>query len=204
MSANLHPAGGFVLVGGASRRMGHDKARLEVNGQPLFMRTAELLRHHVQEVTLLGSPTKYSGFGFPVLPDRRPGRGPLEAICTGLAHSTHEWNIFLACDMPLLSADVLRLLLERALVSHAHGVVPVTAGRWQPLCAAYHRRCLPLFESALQEASGRVMSALARVRIEALEADGSADKANGETTFANVNTPQAWERIQRQLGTQLG
>ncbi len=82
------PAGGFVLVGGKSQRMGRDKALLEVKGQPLLLRTVELLRPYVAEVTLLGAPTRNAHFSIPVLPDRYRGRGPLAALCTALECST--------------------------------------------------------------------------------------------------------------------
>ncbi len=204
MSGRAHPVGGFVLVGGRSRRMGRNKAWLRWDGRPLFLRAADCLRGYVAEVRLLGPAETYSGFGFPVLPDRQPGRGPLEAVCTGLRHSPYEWNLFLACDLPRVEGRWLERLVESAGRGRADAVVPRVGGRWQPLCAAYHRRCLPAFERALEESGGRLLSALARVRVEALGRGGLAEDEEGERIFANVNTPQEWARVRLSGGGQLG
>src|SRR5689334_19241981 len=102
---------GFVLAGGKSTRMGQDKARLEIDGKPLVLRTAKLLRPYVREVTLLALPERYGDLGLPIIADQWPDQGPLAAICTGLLHSTAEWSIFLACDLPLLSRRFLDLLV---------------------------------------------------------------------------------------------
>ena len=71
------PAAGFVLTGGESRRMGKDKALLEIGGQPMALRMVELVRPLVAEVALVGSPERYGHLGVPVLADCEVGRGPL-------------------------------------------------------------------------------------------------------------------------------
>ncbi|MGH9360228.1 MAG: molybdenum cofactor guanylyltransferase, partial [Terriglobia bacterium] len=58
------PVAGFVLAGGASRRMGQDKALLEIAGEPLFLRAANLLKPYVSAVVLLGAPDSYAWSGF--------------------------------------------------------------------------------------------------------------------------------------------
>ncbi len=103
---------GFVLAGGRSRRMGCDKALLEVNGQPLLLRAVTLLKAHVGSVTVLGPQGRYESLGVPVLPDRWPRQGPLGALLTGLEISANGWSVFLACDLPLLNGQFIELLLR--------------------------------------------------------------------------------------------
>jgi molybdopterin-guanine dinucleotide biosynthesis protein A len=195
----VFPMGGFVLVGGQSQRMGRDKALLELQGQPLFLRTVELLRPHVAEVTLLGPPARYARFGIAVLPDRYPGRGPLAALCTGLESSPYEWNVFLACDLPFLEPRFLDFLLGLALGSDFEAVVPQPDAGWQPLCAAYHRRCLPVMQQSLERANAGIVDALPSLRVDALGPDTLGEFSTCLQMFKNVNTPEEWEEVQREL-----
>lgn len=193
----VFPAGGFVLVGGKSQRMGQDKALLELQGKPLLLRTVELLRPHVAQVTLLGPAEPYARFGVPVLPDRRPGGGPLAALCTALESSGYEWNVFLACDLPLLEEHFVEFLLERSFQGEAEAVVPETSDGWQPLCAAYRRRCLPPMQQALAEGTAGIVDILGALRVYALRLAELAEYGFSEETFKNVNTREDWEAVQR-------
>lgn len=199
MIEKVFPVGGFVLVGGQSQRMGRDKALLELRGKPLFLRTVELLRPHVAEVKLLGPPDRYAHFGIPVLPDRFSGRGPLAALCTGLENSPYEWNVFVACDLPFLEGRFLEFLLRQAFACSLEAVVPQTAQGWQPLCAAYHRHCLPTMKEAIEETDAGIVDVLTTLRVEVLGPEALAGFAFIERMFKNVNTEKDWKAVQREL-----
>ena len=186
---------GFVLAGGKSSRMGQDKARLKIEGKPLVLRTTELLRPFVRAVTLLGPPARYGDFGLPVVADRWPDQGPLAAVCSGLVHTTAEWNIFLACDLPLLSGRFIQLLVERIRTSQADAVVPRTEAGWQPLCAAYHSRCRPVFVRALEENRRSLNRLFDEIRMETITPDEMTVAGLRSVEFANMNTPEDWARI---------
>jgi molybdenum cofactor guanylyltransferase len=70
----------FVLAGGASRRMGRDKALLKLDGVPMIVRMARLAGPHVASVTVIGPPKRYASLGLCVVPDRWPGVGPLGGL----------------------------------------------------------------------------------------------------------------------------
>lgn len=190
---------GFVLVGGESRRMGQDKALLELGGRPLFLRAADLLLPHAREVVLLGSPARYSHFGLPVLEDQYPARGPLGGLWTGLKNSSCDWNVFLACDLPFLQEGIVEGLLRRVWITSAQAIIPITGNGWQPLCAAYHRSCLPAMQSAIERDDLAVVGLFPFLRVEALSADPSEDLSAWEGMFRNVNTVEEWEQVQRAL-----
>ena len=113
------PVTGFVLAGGKSARMGRDKGLLEIGGQTLIQSAVNLLKALTDRVFILGPSDRYGFLDLPVLPDLVPSRGPLSAIYTGLEHSETAVNVFLACDMPLMQATFLRLLVERAPLADA-------------------------------------------------------------------------------------
>lgn len=186
---------GFVLAGGKSRRMGQDKARMRIDGQPLVLRGVEILRPFVREVTLLASPGQYADLGVPVLADRWPDQGPLAAVCTGLLSSTAAWNIFLACDLPLLNGRFLELLVKRLLATSSDAVVPRTADDWQPLSAAYHSRCRAPFLQALEAGERRIINLLEVIPVEPLTPAEMLQAGVSESDFANMNTPGDYARV---------
>jgi molybdopterin-guanine dinucleotide biosynthesis protein A len=173
---------GFVLVGGASKRMGRDKALLPWGGATLVEHVAGQVREAAGSVTLVGRPERYLALPFPCIPDLRDDAGPLAGIEAALVASSAEWNLVVACDMPSVTAGMLSGLLERAAAGDADCLVPVTAsGRAEPLCAVYHRRCAPVFTQALDRGVRRMTDALALVR-------AAHTPAARDASFANLNS----------------
>ncbi|MBI2818490.1 MAG: molybdenum cofactor guanylyltransferase [Acidobacteria bacterium] len=190
-------AAGFVLVGGQSRRMGRDKALLELEGKPLFLRVADLLQPYVEEVTLLGSVARYAGFGLPVLEDQHPGQGPLGALYTGLRNSSCDWNLFFACDLPFLKHKLVEILLGRTSGTTAQAIVPKVGDRWQPLGAAYHRSCLSSIEALIKRSENlSLVGLLSLLRVDVLTPGLSESLRAWEEMFLNVNTSEQWEQVQ--------
>src|SRR2546430_16784821 len=105
------PRAGFVLVGGNSSRMGRDKAGLLVHGSTLAEHVAAAVAEAAGSATLIGPPERYGHLGIPVLPDLRPGSGPLGGILTALTASPAEWDLGAACDLSALDAAVLKELV---------------------------------------------------------------------------------------------
>ena len=166
--------------------MGRDKAFLPFRGGPL----AEFVAHAVAEaagsVVLVGDPSLYQAFPYPVIADRYPGEGPLGGILTALAHTSADWNLVVACDMPGLSSEFLARILQAAAQSGADALLPAgPSGLPEPLCAAYHRRSLGAIEAAFQAGQRKIMAALTGVTITLLPVGELA-------VFQNVNTPEDW------------
>jgi iron complex transport system ATP-binding protein len=95
------PVGVFILVGGNSARMGRDKSKLLLGSKTFLQRITETARQ-------LDVPVEQ------IFEDAIPRCGPLSGIHTAFVRSRCGWGLFLSCDMPLVSADLLRALLRRA------------------------------------------------------------------------------------------
>jgi molybdopterin-guanine dinucleotide biosynthesis protein A len=190
--ANQEGINGFVLAGGKSSRMGQDKALMTIAGKPLVLRATEILQPFVRMVSLLAPAGRYEDLGFPVVADLWPGQGPLAAVCTGLLCSSTEWNIFLACDLPLITRKFVQVLVERIRASRADAIVPRSAEGWQPLSAAYHSRCQTSFSRAIQDGERSIVSLLDNLRVEEITRDEMVSAGIGDGELANMNTPEDW------------
>ena len=120
----------LVLAGGASLRMGKDKAGLLLDGLSLAERTVLQLTPFVAKVSVLGGTAVK---GAHLIPDLEPLSGPLAALA-GLS-PTRPWVFVCACDLPLLRGEIVALLAQRVVGCDA--AIPVTDGHQQPLCALY-------------------------------------------------------------------
>jgi molybdenum cofactor guanylyltransferase len=166
--------------------MGRDKALLPFRGGTLAGYIASTVRAAAGSATLIGDPRKYGGLGYAVAADRNPGRGPLGGIDTALGLTAADWNLVVACDMPGISEDLLRGLLEAAEQAHADVLAPEgVSGRLEPLCAVYHRRCGAAVRRAVDSGVRRVTEALAGLAVATWNVTDSA-------CFANLNTPEDW------------
>jgi molybdopterin-guanine dinucleotide biosynthesis protein A len=129
------PFSGAVLCGGASRRMGTDKALLRVDGTPMAARVATALRAAgaVDVVAVGGDATALAEWDLAVVPDDRPGDGPFPATLTALGHARSELVAVLSCDLLQPSPRAILRLLDALDVAgpDALGAVPVVDGHHQ-------------------------------------------------------------------------
>lgn len=141
---------GLILAGGASRRMGRDKAWLEWEGRSLLARAVDASRQiGIEEVFISGrADVDYTALGCPVLLDVEPGQGPLGGIERGLHRCALPLLFVVAVDLPKMTPVVLRHLLAR--VEGQVGVVPFRQGEVEPLAAVYPKMCQELARGRLQ------------------------------------------------------
>jgi len=177
---------GFVLAGGQSSRMGRDKALLPFRGGALAGHVAATVAAAAGSAVLIGDPRKYGHLGYPAVPDRSPGAGPLGGIESALSYTGADWNLIVACDMPGISAAFLRGLLDAAERLNADALVPAgPSGRPEPLSAVYHRRCRETLRGALEAGVRKITDALAGLHVARWTVDDA-------SCFENLNTPEEW------------
>jgi len=193
---------GYVLAGGKSRRMGEDKALLPFGGRPLGAWVAERVRQVCGKVAVVGDPTKYAGWGFPVARDLFADAGPLGGIHAGLSHSEADLNLVVGCDMPYLSREFLERLLEIAGETEADAVVPISPEYgYEPLCAVYKPSCLARMEQALQAGRRRISEVFPELRLRTVPpAEWQPYDLQGRL-FQNLNTREDYEQALRELLT---
>ena len=160
---------GLVLAGGQSRRFGTDKARHRVDGRPMIARVYATVRAVARPVwvSVQQAGDRYDD----VLPgsvrhvaDPQPEAGPLAGLLAGCRAAETTWLLAGSCDLPYLTADVLRSLLDVRAPS-VDAVVPETPdGQHHPLCALYRRPTVePVIEALLVEECRAVRALLHRL-----------------------------------------
>ena len=159
---------GVVLTGGASSRMGTDKAFIEIDGRPLALRVADsLAAAGASDVFAVGGDLdRLRALGLDARPDRVAGQGPLAGIVTALEHTDAELIVVAACDLVGITPAAVRELLD-ALTDDADAVIP-RSDRLEPLMAAYRSRCLDHLRNELDEgerAPHRAVEGLAVVQV---------------------------------------
>jgi molybdopterin-guanine dinucleotide biosynthesis protein A len=160
-----------VLAGGMSRRMGVDKAFVDVGGAPLVSRVAAAVRAAgaADVVAVGGDGPRLVTAGLRFVPDRWPGEGPLGGLVTALAavaadrtDPTSDDLVFVtACDHPALDPALpgaLRAALDGA--PGALAAIPVVGGRRQVLAALYRTAAGPLLEQRFIAGARSVQTAL--------------------------------------------
>jgi molybdenum cofactor guanylyltransferase len=181
--------GGYVLAGGASSRMGTDKALIELDGKPLIEHAVAKLREICTEVYILSSKAELAQYA-PLVPDLRLGCGPLAGIEAALTHSTLGWNLLLPVDLPFVPVQYLRRWLERITSdSRAQVAYCEVDGKPHPALLLIRREMRPRITAALERGEHKLLAALEAAAGEAELRVESLTGADAQCWFANLNTP---------------
>lgn len=159
------PFTGAVLTGGASRRMGRDKALLDVGGEALVLRSVRALAAAAEVFAVGGDGAALVALGIDARPDRHPGEGPLGAILTALAEARQDVVAVLSCDLLAPSPEAVAAVVGGLAASDADAAVPVVDGRRQPLVAAYRRRAAADLGDVFAAGERSVQRALERLSV---------------------------------------
>lgn len=164
----------YILAGGQNRRFGEDKARVEIENEPLIVRLLTQLSRlgHATHI-VADQPRKFADLDLSNLVDAAPRCGPIGGLLTALRHRERSygpgWFLLVACDQVLWRAAWSQAWVEslppRAsrvgaihFITAAEGSVKASAAlepselqpEWilQPIPAAYHTNIAALLDSS--------------------------------------------------------
>ena len=184
-----------ILAGGISRRLGRDKAAETFHGETLIrrvMRRASAAVGSADVVVVIADDGQRSrtpaDIPHRLVLDALPGSGTLGGIYTGLQAARNEWALVVACDMPFLSAPLLRYMT--GLRDGVDAVVPTIGGRPEPTHALYSRRCIPAISQRLQAGQLKAAGFLDLVRVRYVDEDEARRFDPELLSFFNVNRPE--------------
>lgn len=179
------PVEAVVLTGGASRRMGRDKASLLFEGVPLALHVTHKLKPVVAKVTVLGRE-EVPGFSF--LADSEEYTGPLSAL---MRFKPSRRLVFVcSCDMPRFDPALVELCQSN--IRLATVCVPVVDGSRQPLCALYRASSFARMQECGSHSMMGFLDSVATVELseKALSASGVSP-----ASVRSANTPEELAKL---------
>lgn len=180
----------YILAGGRSRRLGRNKALVEIAGTTVIERIlAAVPKGHA--VKIITDATHLFDF-LPVakMPDRIPGLGPIGGLHAGLSDTDTPYAFFLPCDLPLISTPLIERLMGEP--GDADVVCYRTPRGVEPLCALYARRCLSTIEEHIQRGEYSLQRLLEALQVKMLP-------SVEEEALFNLNTPKDLRLVQERV-----
>lgn len=181
---------GVILAGGKNSRMGRDKGLLQVGGKSIIERQIEVLEPLVKDLIIIHNGENYTQLQYPIYRDIIPDTGPMGGIYTALTVSQTPKNLILSCDMPLISTELVQLILDKA--EDCDIAIPRHDDKLEPLCAIYDQSCVNKFKELLDQKALKLMDALKFFRVKEISIPHEILETN---PFTNVNTPEDYMKI---------
>lgn len=194
---------GFVLAGGASSRMGTDKAQLVLDGRTFVERIATALTAAANPITIVGANRagndgfSLSGQMLAVVPDVVESWGALGGLHAALSSARADWAFVVACDLPFVTGELFLHLA--GLRGDFDAVAPVQEdGRPQPLCSIYRTASSrSIIEKLIKGGERRPVTLLQSVRTRWVAFEELANLDGASRFFENVNTPEDYARAEQ-------
>ena len=191
-----------ILAGGRSRRMGCEKALLELGGETLVERLAHRLgaSFHRLLVSSGSEPPsagltaaldrlRSAGLQVATVADRRADfAGPLAGVEAALAVIEGEDAFFAAVDIVEMDEPLAERLLAASAAPGSLGAVPRCGGILQGAFAVYSSALLPAVTSLLDGGEARLQSLAGIEGVSVVEVEASAG-----AVFSGLNTPAEYE-----------
>lgn len=195
-----------VLGGGQSRRFGQEKGLAQWRGRNLVDHVLQRLPRP-RPVTLLvlraEQTAAWSGRdGVDIVHDHAAHAGPLRGVIRGLEHLAEvrpaSWTWIVACDQPLVNADLLCALLSETSPSTL-AVVPEWNGRLQPLSGLYHTGAAADLRACHERGETSLVGALETVGHRVYSARRCREHDPRGLGFMNVNRPADLNELERMI-----
>jgi len=188
---------GFVLAGGASRRMGRDKSTLVIGGHTLIEIAAMALSGVADPIRVVGNLAA-GQTSLRIIPDEEIGggaRGAIVGLYTAAKYAGTEWIAVLACDLPFVSSELLVRMsgvIPKVRKENVAALLPEQPdGRIQPLCGFYRAAATRLgIEKLLSEEDWRLQRLAERLGSHIIPFTDIADLPGSEHFFMNLNSPE--------------
>lgn len=189
---------GVIISGGLNSRMGgRNKAFLEIGGKTIIERHLHTLEPLFDDIVLVTrQPERYASYPVRVVSDLFEDRASLTGIHSGLYHARHFYSFIVPCDAPFVQKALIQLLLD-AVEPDIDVVIPQHEGFYEPLCAIYSKRCLPVIDDQLKQQNYRIFDFFKAVNVKTISKEEIETVDPEMHSFFNVNTPESLQQAHK-------
>jgi len=188
---------GVILAGGQSRRMGKDKAFLEMGGVPLIERIFQTLSSVFSTVAIVSKESQKFRYlqEARLVQDLFEEQHALGGIYTALSHFRGKDCFVFACDLPFLNFQLIRFMMEE---KNGYEVfIPKSYHGLEPLHALYTTGGLATIENEIRQGQWCLEDCIQKMHYGVLDPEVLRRFDPKELSFLNVNTPRQYDIICR-------
>lgn len=182
-----------ILAGGKSSRMNYNNKALLLYKEKTFIENIINAGSNFSEkIIIANNEEQYTKFNLKVYSDIYFGNGPLSGIHSALKNAKNDKVLCIACDMPLISRDVLNLI-GNINVSY-EVLIPSINNKPQPMCAIYSKELISKIEKALIKGENKLQEFILSTNYKII--DNRFYKDLNESDFSNINTEKEYELLE--------
>ncbi|NQY07121.1 MAG: molybdenum cofactor guanylyltransferase [Flavobacteriaceae bacterium] len=164
---NSNKITGIILAGGKSKRMGRDKGFILYQGKTFLEHIAFSLGKVVKDISIVADNPDYDKFNYNRIHDVYRNCGPLGGLYSGLLHSDADYAIVLSCDVPLITTELIKMLIQE--YEELYDVVQFSVdNEAMPLVALYTKTCLENFKTCLEKGEYKLLDALSDLQVKTI------------------------------------
>jgi molybdopterin-guanine dinucleotide biosynthesis protein A len=184
---------GIILAGGESRRIGKNKALLQIGGKRIIERILELFTDIFGQVIIVtNSPHEFQFLDVRIVTDIFPKMGCLGGIYTGLFFCPTEKAMVVACDMPFLNKKLIEYLIS--LCEGYDIVIPQIQEFYEPLHAIYSINCAPFIEKDLIKKEKKIINFFTHLKVRKVSITEIQKIDPERKSFININTEEDYNK----------
>lgn len=193
---------GVILAGGLGTRLGVPKAQVLLGGRPMIDYVLDALDPIVDRIIVVCAadiaPPPAVSSRARVITDAVAGQGPLRGLASGIAGIPEGLAIVVGCDMPFLNSRLLAWLASQ--IGSADAVIPIFAGRPQPLHAVYRPGRVAATAARVLATGKRSLNELTQhLNVIWMQPLAWEEIAPQSRSFHNINTPDDLAAAERSL-----
>jgi molybdopterin-guanine dinucleotide biosynthesis protein A len=178
----------IILAGGKSKRMGFDKAQMEICGEPIVGLIIKQLRKVFDDIIVVtNSPDSFKSLDARITQDKLKGFGPLGGIHAGLTLSKSEYAFVTACDMPIISTEYAKYMMGIAKEKLPHAVISEKGDWIEPFHALYSKSLVDDIETNVGKGMYKIFDVLKTKNVIKVSEDKVREFSPDLGVFTNLN-----------------
>ena len=181
-----------ILAGGLSRRMGFDKYKIQVGGKKLLDMLVDKLHQEFETLFIVANSDDIElPEGVILIRDDFPGQGPMAGIQAALKHADSDYVYVMACDMPQINLEYIRLMKTMLESRPAEACCFKNGTITEPFHAFYSKKAEPKIAELLRSGQRKAQAILDDLDCIAVEAEQLPHLMNVSCLFLNMKIGRA-------------